>query len=61
MVWDRKLGETGVNHVPLAVQCIYGWKDEGGENRDGKEGSEVLRGWERKWRLPGLFVLCGES
>ena len=28
-------------HVPLAIQCIYGCSDEGGENGDGKEGSEI--------------------
>ena len=44
-------------HVPLAAQCIYGWSDEGGENGDGMDGSEM--------RLPGLLytddlVLCGE-
>ena len=32
-------------HVPLTVQCIYGWND-GGDDGDGKEGSEVPRGWE---------------
>ena len=42
-------------HVSLAVQCIYGWSDEGGEDGDGKD-----------WELPGLLntgdlVLCGES
>ena len=26
--------------------CIYGWSDEGGEDRDGKEGSEIIGGWE---------------
>ena len=45
-------------HVPLTVQCIYGWSDGGGENGDWEEG--------REWRLPGLLcaddlVLCGES
>ena len=45
-------------HVSLAVQCMYGWTDEGGEDGDGTEG--------REWRLPSLFyadelVLCGES
>ena len=30
-------GETGVYHIPLALQCIYGHSDEGGENVDGKE------------------------
>ena len=45
-------------YVPLAVQCIYGWSDEGGENGDGNEGIE--------WRLPGLLytddlVIFGES
>ena len=45
-------------HVPLAVQCVYGWSDGGGEYGDGKEGREC--------RLPGLLytddlVLCGES
>ena len=34
-------------HVSLAVQCIYGWSDEGGEYGDGKEGSELSDGWER--------------
>ena len=34
-------------HVPLTVQCIYGWRDEEGEDEDGKEGSEILGGWER--------------
>ena len=43
-------------HVPLALQCINGCSDEGGEN--GKEG--------REWRLPILLyaddlVLCSES
>ena len=46
-------------HVPLALQCIYGCSDEGGENGDGEEER-------RYWRLPDLFyandlVLCGES
>ena len=31
--------------VPLAVQCIYGWSDQGGEDRNGKEGSELPGGW----------------
>ena len=34
-------------HVSLAVQCIYGWSDEGGEDGDGKEGSELPGEWER--------------
>ena len=34
-------------HVPLAVQGIYGWSDEGGEDGDGKEGSVISGGWER--------------
>ena len=28
-------------HVPLALHCIYGCSDEGGENEDGEEGSEI--------------------
>ena len=28
-------------HVPLAVKCTYGWSDEGGEDGNGKEGSEL--------------------
>ena len=45
-------------HVPLALQCIYGHSDEGGENGDGEE--------ERERRLPGLLyaddlVFCRES
>ena len=44
-------------HVPLAVKCINGWSNEGGENGDRKEGREL--------GLPGLLytdelVLCGE-
>ena len=34
----------GKYHVPLAVQCIYGCSDESGEDGDGKEGSELLKG-----------------
>ena len=34
-------------YVPLAVQCIYGKSDEGGEDGYGKEGSELHEGWER--------------
>ena len=41
------MGETGVYHVPLAVQCIYGWSNEGGEDGDGKERSEFPGGCER--------------
>ena len=53
-------------HIPLAVQCLYGCSDEGGEDEDGKERSEILGGGERERRLPGLLytddlVLCGES
>ena len=45
-------------HVTLALQCICGRSDEGGENGDWEEG--------RKWRLHGLLyaddlVLCGKS
>ena len=32
-----------VYHVPLAFQSIYGRSDEGGENRDGEEGSGISR------------------
>ena len=34
-------------HAPLAVKCINGWSDEGGEDGDGKEESEFHGGWER--------------
>ena len=37
---------TGVHHVSLAVQRIYGWSDEGSKAGDGKEGSEFPGGWE---------------
>ena len=33
-----------VYHIPLAVQCIYGWSDEGGEDGDGKKWSELSGG-----------------
>ena len=52
-------------HISLAVQCIYRWSDEGGEDVDGKEGSELHGGWERV-EMSGLLyaddlVLWGES
>ena len=33
-------------HVPMGVQCIYGWSDEGNEDGDGdgKDGKEILGG-----------------
>ena len=34
-------------HVQLAFQCIYGCSDEGGEDGDGKEWSEIPGGGER--------------
>ena len=34
-------------HIPLAFQCIYEWSDEGCEDGDGKEGSELPGGWEK--------------
>ena len=37
--------ETEVYHVSLAVQCIYGWSDERGEDGDRKEGSDIPVGW----------------
>ena len=45
-------------NVPLAVQCICGWSDEGEEDGEGTEC--------REWRLPRLLyvddlVLYGES
>ena len=52
-------------HFPLAVQCIYEWSDEGGEDGDGRRGASFLEDG-REWRLPGLLyaddlVLCDES
>ena len=48
-------------HVLFAFQCIYGCSDEGSEDGNGKEGSEIPG----EWRLPGLLfaddlALCGE-
>ena len=34
-------------HVPLAVHCIYGHIDEGDENEDGEEESEISGGGKR--------------
>ena len=50
----------------MAVQCIYGCSDEGGEDGDGNDGSEISGGGEREWKFTGLLyandlVLCGES
>ena len=49
------MGDTGVYHVLLALQCIYGCSDEG-KNGDGKG----------EWKLHDLLyadvlVLCGDS
>ena len=43
--WFRIPGYR-VYHVTLATQCIFGWND-GGEDGDGKEGSEIPGRWER--------------
>ena len=45
-------------HAPLALQCIYGCSEEGGEDGDGEKG--------REWRLAGILYaddlgLCSES
>ena len=57
--------ETGVYHVPLAFQCIYGCSDEGGEDLDREEGSEIS-GRGESVNFTGLLnaddlVLFGES
>ena len=47
-------------YVPLAVQCIYGWSDEGGEDGDGKEWSELPGGRERvkiAWQMTWFYVV----
>ena len=36
-----------MHHVSLAIYCIYGWSDEGGEDGDRKEVSELSGEWER--------------
>ena len=36
-----------MHHIPLALQCIYGRSDEGSENGDGEEGSEISGGEKR--------------
>ena len=33
-------------HGPLAFQYLYGWSEEGSEDRDGKEESEIPGRWE---------------
>ena len=47
-------------HVPLAF-LLYGCSDEGGENGDGEDGSEILEEG-RNWRLLYAvdLVLCGK-
>ena len=51
-------------HISLAVHCIYGWSDEGGEDGDGKKGCELPGGLERMeiaWPLyADDMVLCGK-
>ena len=38
----------GVSCPPCCSTYIYGWSNEGHEDGDGKEGSELPGGWERK-------------
>ena len=40
-------GVRGAHHVPLALQCLYGCSDEGGEIGDGEERSEISGGGKR--------------
>ena len=54
-----------MSYVPLAVQCIYGWSNEGVEDGDGRRGVRFLEDG-REWRLLGLLyaddlVVCDES
>ena len=53
-------------HVPLALLCIYGRSDEGGEMGMGMRVVRFEEEEGREWRLPDLLyadelVLCGES
>ena len=50
MIYDRKW----VYHIPLVVQCLYGWSDEGDEDGMGGKGVSCLKD-EKEWRLPGLL------
>ena len=54
-----------MHHVPLAVKCIYGWIDEGCEDEDRKDTSELHGGWEIMEVACLLYaddlVLWGES
>ena len=45
----RSITRLAVHAVPYrhGVQCIYGCRDEGGEDGNGKEGSDIPGGWER--------------
>ena len=36
-----------MQHVSFSVQCIYGRSDDGCEDEDAKEGSELSGGWKR--------------
>ena len=53
-------------HVHLDLHCIYGSRDEGGENGDGKKGSEFPGGGkslEIIWPLVYMYAcmyVCGE-
>ena len=58
MFQDLEWCDIGVHHVSWALQCIYGYSDEGGDNGDREEWGE--------WRLLCLLyaddlVLCCES
>ena len=36
-----------LHHVPLALQQLYGYRDERNENRDEKDGNKISGGVER--------------
>ena len=36
--------KTRLRHVPLSFQPVYGCSDERSENRNGKQGGEILEG-----------------
>ena len=47
-----------MHNIPLALQCIHGPIDEGGENEGGNMGSDILVGSERM-EITWLFVCRG--
>ena len=50
-----------MNHVPLALQFIYGHRDEGGENGDGNEGMRFMEDRRKSRDCLAFYIQSSEG